>query len=102
MSLLSKENEAGGQAFPAGGRRPAPRRPALRPYGVLIVTGIPKDYRVLVNRVRYPAGGEIHLPASRHLIEVQDAGLREVLRDSVAIGGGEPTVYDFSRRAGKP
>ncbi len=102
MDLLSKENESGGLAVPAGGRRPAPRRPVLRPYGVLIVTGIPKDYRVLVNRVRYPAGGEIHLPASRHLIEVQDAGRREVLRDSVAIGGGEPTVYDFSRRAGKP
>lgn len=83
-------------------RRPAPRRPALRPYGVLIVKGVPKDYRVLVNRVRYPAGGEIHLPASRHLIEVQDAGRRQVLRDSVAIGGGEPTVYDFSRRAEKP
>lgn len=102
MDLLSKENAADGQASPAGGLRPAPRRPAMRPYGVLIVTGIPKDYRVLVNRVRYPAGGEIHLPASRHLIEVQDAGHREVLRDSVAIGGGEPTVYDFSRRAGKP
>jgi hypothetical protein len=102
MDLLSKENEAGGLAVPAGVRGTAPRRPALRPYGVLIVTGIPKDYRVLVNRVRYPAGGEIHLPASRHLIEVQDAGRREVLRDSVAIGGGEPTVYDFSRRAGKP
>jgi hypothetical protein len=97
MDLLSKESEAGGRASPAGYRRPA-----LRPYGVLIVTGIPKDYRVLVNRVRYPAGGEIHLPASRHLIEVQDAGERPVLRDSVAIGGGEPTVYDFSRRAGKP
>lgn len=102
MDLLSKENESGGLAVPAGSRLQAPRRPVLRPYGVLIVTGIPKDYRVLVNRVRYPAGGEIHLPASRHLIEVQDAGRREVLRDSVAIGGGEPTVYDFSRRAGKP
>jgi len=97
MTLLSKENEAGAKAAPAGARRPA-----LRPYGVLIVTGIPKDYRVLVNRVRYPVGGEIHLPASRHLLEVQDAGNRPVLRDSVAIGGGEPTVYDFSRRAGKP
>ncbi|MDB5106901.1 MAG: hypothetical protein JWP91_4590 [Fibrobacteres bacterium] len=97
MSLLSKENEAGDKPVPADARRPA-----LLPYGVLIVTGIPKDYRVLVNRVRYPAGGEIHLPASRHLLEVQDAGNRPVLRDSVAIGGGEPTVYDFSRRAGKP
>lgn len=102
MDLLSKENEAGDPSVPTGVGRPASRRPALRPYGVLIVTGIPKDYRVLVNRVRYPAGGEIHLPASRHLIEVQDAGRRQVLRDSVAIGGGEPTVYDFSRRAGKP
>jgi hypothetical protein len=97
MNLLSKENEAGGGPIAAGARRPA-----LRPYGVLIVTGLPKDYRVLVNRIRYPGGGEIHLPASRHLIEVQDAGRRPVLRDSVAIGGGEPTVYDFSRRAGKP
>jgi hypothetical protein len=97
MNLLSKENEAGARPIAAGARRPA-----LRPYGVLIVTGLPKDYRVFVNRVRYPGGGEIHLPASRHLIEVQDAGRRSVLRDSVAIGGGEPTVYDFSRRAGKP
>jgi hypothetical protein len=97
MNLLSKENDAGGKAVPAGARRPA-----LRPYGVLIVTGMPKDYRVVVNRVRYPAGGEIHLPASRHLIVVEDGGRRPVLRDSVAVGGGEPTVYDFSRRAGKP
>ncbi len=95
MDLLSKENEPGPR--PVSGRRPA-----LRPYGVLIVTGLPKDYRLLVNRVRYRPGGEIHLPASRHLLEVQDAGNHSVLRDSVAVGGGEPTVYDFARRAGKP
>ena len=95
MTLLSKENEPGPKPASA-------RRPALRPYGVLIVTGVPKDYRLLVNRVRYRPGGEIHLPASRHLLEVQDAGSRSVLRDSVAVGGGEPTVYDFARRAGKP
>lgn len=94
MSLLSKENDAG---VPSDGHRPA-----LRPYGVLIVKGIPKDYSVLINRIRYPAGGEIHLPATRHLLEVTDARNHPVLRDSVAIGGGEPTVYDFTRRAGKP
>jgi hypothetical protein len=97
MDLLSKETEAGGKPILAGARRPA-----LLPYGVLIVTGIPKDHRILVNRVQYPIGGEIHLPASRHLLEVQDAGNQPVLRDSVAVGGGEPTVYDFARRAGKP
>ncbi|MDB5047999.1 MAG: putative serine/threonine protein kinase [Fibrobacteres bacterium] len=97
MSLLSQENDSGGKPAPAG-----THRPALRPYGVLIVTGVPKDYRLMINRVRYPVGGEIHLPASRHLIEVKDAGNHPVLRDSVAIGGGEPTVYDFTRRAGKP
>lgn len=97
MDLLSKETEAGGKPILAGARRPA-----LLPYGVLIVTGIPKDHRVLVNRVQYPVGGEIHLPASRYLLEVQDAGNQPVLRDSVAVGGGEPTVYDFARRAGKP
>ncbi|MEO6094683.1 MAG: serine/threonine-protein kinase [Fibrobacteria bacterium] len=96
MKLLSKENEPGGRPIAAGARRPA-----LRPYGVLIVTGLPKDYHVMVNRVLYPGGREIHLPASRHLIEVQDAGRRPVLRDSVTIGG-EPTVYDFSRRVDKP
>ena len=95
MTLLSKESEP--ETLPSKARRPA-----LRPYGVLIVTGLPKDYRLLVNRVRYTPGGEIHLPASRHLLEVQDAGRRSVLRDSVAVGGGEPTVYDFARRAGKP
>ncbi|MDQ3000661.1 MAG: hypothetical protein M3Y08_05315, partial [Fibrobacterota bacterium] len=97
MDLLSKENEVGEKPILAGARRPA-----LLPYGVLIVTGIPKDFRVLVNRVQYPVGGEIHLPASRHLLEVQDAGNQPVLQDSVAVGGGEPTVYDFARRAGKP
>lgn len=97
MDLLSKETDSVPVSEP-----PAKRRPALRPYGVLVVTGIPKEYRLLVNRVRYPAGGEIHLPANRHLIEVEDAGSRKVLRDSVAVGGGEPTVYDFTRRAGKP
>ena len=94
MSLLSQEIDAKPQSVSG-------RRPALRPYGVLIVTGVPDNYRVLVNKVRYRQGGEIHLPASRHLIEIRDAGDRDVLRDSVAVEGGEPTVYDFSRRAGK-
>jgi hypothetical protein len=96
MTLLSKENEPGPEPKPAPGRRPA-----LKPYGVLIVTGVPENYQVLVNKVRYRPGGEIHLPATRHLIEIQDSGSRSVLRDSVAVEGGEPTVYDFSRRAGK-
>jgi tRNA A-37 threonylcarbamoyl transferase component Bud32 len=94
MSLLSKENDTKTQSVSA-------KRPALPPYGVLIVTGVPENYRVLVNKVRYRPGGEIHLPASRHLIEIRDADNRDVLRDSVAVEGGEPTVYDFSRRAGK-
>lgn len=94
MKLLSRESEDKPQP-------PSARRPALRPYGVLIVTGVPENYRVLVNKVRYRAGGEIHLPASRHLIEILDAGDRPVARDSVAVEGGEPTVYDFARRAGK-
>jgi tRNA A-37 threonylcarbamoyl transferase component Bud32 len=94
MNLLSRENDPKPQPASA-------RRPVLRPYGVLIVTGVPENYRVLVNKVRYRPGGEIHLPASRHLIEIQDAGSRPVLRESVAVDGGEPTVYDFSRRAGK-
>lgn len=97
MELLSKETDS----FPIP-VQPANRKPVLRPYGVLVVTGVPKDYRLLVNRVHYPTSGEIHLPANRHLIEVEDAGNRKVLRDSVAVGGGEPTVYDFTRRAGKP
>ncbi|MDB5049367.1 MAG: hypothetical protein JWO30_2438, partial [Fibrobacteres bacterium] len=101
MNILSKENDTVTKSAVAATHAPN-HRPALRPYGVLIVTGVPKDYRVMVNRVRYPVGGEIHLPASRHLLEVQDAGNHSVLRDSVAIGGGEPTVYDFTRRAGKP
>jgi hypothetical protein len=96
MSLLSKENEPGPELKAAPGHRPA-----LKPFGVLIVTGVPENYQVLVNKVRYRSGGEIHLPASRHLIEIQDPGSRSVLRDSVAVEGGEPTVYDFSRRAGK-
>jgi len=77
------------------------RKPTLRPYGVLIVSGLPKNYRVLVNRVRYPAGGEIHLPAARHLLEIQDAASHPIIQDSVTVGGGEPTVFDFQRRAGK-
>ncbi len=97
MNLLSKENDVGISSAAA-----TAAKPALRPYGILIVKGVPKNYRLLINRVSYPAGGEIHLPASRHLIEVEDAGNRPVLRDSVAVGGGEPTVYDFTRRAGKP
>lgn len=96
MTLLSKENEPGPELKADLGRRPA-----LKPYGVLIVTGVPENYQVLVNKVRYRPGGEIHLPAARHLIEIQDPGSRSVLRDSVAVEGGEPTVYDFSRRAGK-
>jgi hypothetical protein len=96
MTLLSKENEPGPEPKAAPGRRPA-----LKPYGVLIVTGVPENYQVLVNKVRYRSGGEIHLPAARHLIEIQDPGSRSVLRDSVAVEGGEPTVYDFSRRAAK-
>lgn len=78
------------------------RKPTLKPYGVLIVSRLPKNYRLLVNHVRYAAGGEIHLPATRHLLEIQDAGSHPVIRDSVTVGGGEPTVFDFQRRAGKP
>ncbi|HLP43195.1 MAG TPA: serine/threonine-protein kinase [Fibrobacteria bacterium] len=101
LIILSSEN----QAAPAVLGRVEARlsaRPPVRPYGVLIVTGIPKGYQVLVNRVRYPAHGEIHLPASRHLVEIQDAGRRSVLRDSVTVGGGEPTVFEYARRAAPP
>ncbi|MEO7424481.1 MAG: hypothetical protein ABI036_04790, partial [Fibrobacteria bacterium] len=92
MNLLSKENDAGGaNAY----------RPALKPYGAFIVKGLPKGHRVLIDRVGYPAGAEINLPAGRHLLEVRDAGNQPVLRDSVAIDAGEPTLFDFSRRAGK-
>lgn len=101
LSLLSLENEtpresAGRQAAPPSRFLSTPR-PAIRPYGVLVVNGLPEGYQVLVNRVRYPAGGEIHLPASRHLLEIEDAGRNPVARDSVTVGGGEPTVYDYLR-----
>lgn len=105
LSLLSKENESAdsdrgvspmGTASPASLVRSVPR-PTTRPYGVLVVNGLPEGYQVLVNRVRYPASGEIHLPASRHLLEIQDARRRSVRQDSVTVGGGEPTVYDFAR-----
>ena len=107
LSLLSRENGdaagargagARGSVFTVSGPAPAPR-PSIRPYGVLVVNGLPQGYQVLVNRVRYPAGGEIHLPASRHLLEIQDAKRRSVRRDSVTVGGGEPTVYDFTAAA---
>jgi tRNA A-37 threonylcarbamoyl transferase component Bud32 len=106
MSILSREIEDR-EAFaaPASTVRTAQEvsaRPVARPYGVLIVTGLPKDYQVLVNRVRYPAEGEIHLPASRYLLEIQDAGRRPVLRDSVTVGGGEPTVYEYAGKAAPP
>ncbi len=97
LKLLSQEDEASAQAPP-----PQSRKPGLRPYGVLIMTGLPKDFRVLVNRVQYPTSGEIHLPAGKHLLEIQDPRSRPIWRDSVSVEGGEPTVYDFPRRAGKP
>lgn len=100
LNLLSRESEAprdtAGHASPASRLLSTPR-PTIRPYGVLVVNGLPEGYQVLVNRVRYPAGGEIHLPASRHLLEIQDARRNPVTRDSVTVGGGEPTVYDFAR-----
>lgn len=95
MNLLSEESEP----------KPAPaeaRRPALRPYGVLIVTGVPDDYRILIDNSDYRRGGEIHLPASRHRIEILDARRRAVFRDTIAVEGGEPTIFDFARRTGKP
>ena len=109
LSLLSRESEGavgkGAQARPAPAYRPQGpvpcrvHRPAIsRPYGVLVVSGLPEGYQVLVNRVQYPADGEIHLPASRHLLEIQDAARRRVRRDSVTVGGGEPTVYDFASK----
>jgi len=97
MRLLSRENDSG----PMPAARPL-TRPVLRPYGILIATGLPKDHQLLVNRIRHSAAGEIHLPAGRYLIEVEDARRRPVLRDSIAVGGGEPVVFDFTRRAGKP
>jgi tRNA A-37 threonylcarbamoyl transferase component Bud32 len=105
MNLLSRESEApresaGPKAAPAS-RVLATPRPTIRPYGVLVINGLPEGYQVLVNRVRYPAGGEIHLPASRHLLEIQDAGRNPVTRDSVTVGGGEPTVYDYARVGAK-
>jgi hypothetical protein len=110
LSLLSRESGdaagargagAPGSAFPASGPAPSPR-PSIRPYGVLVVNGLPDGYQVLVNRVRYPAHGEIHLPASRHLLEIQDAARRSVRRDSILVGGGEPTVYDFASAGSAP
>jgi serine/threonine protein kinase len=79
----------------------AVHKPSLAPYGILIVSGVPKEYRLLVNRVRYPSSGEIHLPATKHLLEIQDAGSHSIIKDTVTVGGGEPTVFDFQRRAGK-
>jgi tRNA A-37 threonylcarbamoyl transferase component Bud32 len=106
MSILSREiedREAFAAPSPAvRAAQDASSRPAARPYGVLVVTGLPEDYQVLVNRVRYPAEGEIHLPASRYLLEIQDAGRRPVLRDSVTVGGGEPTVYEYAGKAAPP
>jgi hypothetical protein len=112
MNILSRESEVDDAMAALPSTDPAnptgrsalhnSSRPASRPYGVLLVTGVPKDYRVLVNRVRFPADGEIHLPASRHLLEIQDAGRRPVLRDSVTVGGGEPTVYEYAGKAAPP
>ena len=101
MTQLSKEDETTGRInndFSTTGSS----KPSLRPYGVLVVSGVPKEYHVFVNRVPYPAGGEIHLPATRHLLEIRDAGSHSIIRDSVTVGGGEPTVFDFQRRVGKP
>jgi tRNA A-37 threonylcarbamoyl transferase component Bud32 len=92
MNLLSHENET---ATPL-------TKPVSRPYGVLIVEGLPKEYRVVVNSGRYPGEGEIHLPASRYLLEIEDGGSRPVLRDSVTVGGGEPTVYRYAGRTAIP
>lgn len=102
LSLLSRENEGRMvQETPASMAQQAPR-PTTRPYGVLVINGLPEGHQVLVNQIRYPSGGEIHLPASRHLLEIQDSRRRSVLRDSVTVGGGEPTVYDFARKAAPP
>jgi tRNA A-37 threonylcarbamoyl transferase component Bud32 len=95
MTLLSQENDK-----PAGATQIT--RPLARPYGVLIVEGLPKEYRVVVNSTRYPGEGEIHLPASRYLLEIQDGGSHSVLRDSVTVGGGEPTVYRYAGRTAGP
>jgi serine/threonine protein kinase len=100
MTQLSKEDGVdsviAGQVALAGARKPS-----VRPYGILIVSGLPKDFQVVINKVRYPAGNEIHLPAAKHLLEIQDKKRHSVIRDSIEVGGGEPTVFDFQRRIGK-
>lgn len=102
LSILSKENEERyAQASPAS-TLPGESKPSARPYGVLVISGLPKGYQVLVNRIHYPSDGEIHLPASRHLLEIQDGRRRPVLRDSITVGGGEPTVFEFARKAAPP
>lgn len=102
LSILSKENEERyAQASPASTLL-GESKPSIRPYGVLVINGLPKGYQVLVNRIHYPSDGEIHLPANRHLLEIQDDRRRPVLRDSITVGGGEPTVFEFARKAAPP
>jgi hypothetical protein len=100
MTQLAKEGEALGISTTKLTASGAPM-PSLRPYGVLAVSGLPKGYRLFVNGVHYPVEGDLHLPASRHLLEIKDAASHVVLRDSISIGGGEPTVFNFQKRVGK-
>lgn len=97
---LSKENELGTKI----GKEDTLielRSPSMPPFGVLVITNIPKSYKILLNQVAYPNGKEIHLPASRYFLEVTDNSDRLVIHDSVTVGGGEPTVIDFQKKAGK-
>ena len=99
MNLLSTESEARESQVAAGVKVP---RPASPPYGILIVTGLPENHQVLVNRVPYQPQEEIHLPARRYLLEIKDNRSRPVFKDSIMVGVGEPTVMDFAGRAMKP
>ncbi len=100
MTQLAKDGESLGVAKTKLPSTKSPL-PSLRPYGVLVVSSLPKGYRLLINGVHQPIEGEIHLPVSRHLLEIQNAANHIVLRDSISIGGGEPAVFNYQKRVGK-
>jgi len=97
---LRKENEVGAQLIPIDSNS-EPHKPTLPPYGILSITHIPKAYKVSINQKVYPTGKEIHLPASQYFLEIEDDKKNLVIHDSVTIGGGEPTVFDFQKKVGK-
>jgi hypothetical protein len=71
--------------------------PPAKPYGTLILEGMPSGFSAWVNGKPQKAGKPLHLPEAIHAVEVRDASGRPVLRDSVRVSAGEPARFDFAR-----